>query len=95
MASGQWMVARAESAIDAAPQPEDSHLVPGTHIHLEPVLQRVSFLAGRKHVDTLANFAEGHHAQEEALFPGLAEESHPRASGVSRVSSDGTLVRTR
>ena len=27
--SGQWLVASAESTIDAAPQPEDSHLVPG------------------------------------------------------------------
>jgi hypothetical protein len=52
--SGQWLVARAESAINAAPRPEDSHLVPGVEkIDAErgkgvgyPFLPRVPFRPG-------------------------------------------------
>src|SRR5580658_8933463 len=47
---------------------------PGTHIDFEPALQRVPFLADRKHVNAFADFAHGHDAEEDALFSRTPEK---------------------
>src|SRR5580658_3480252 len=48
---------------------------PGTHIDIEPALQRVPLLADRKHVDTFADFTDSHNAEEDALLSGVPEKS--------------------
>src|ERR1700733_10649797 len=54
---------------------ENSPREPGTDIKIEPTLQRVPLLARRKHVDAFADLADGHDAEEQALFSCAPEKS--------------------